>query len=222
MRNWHRSAEVRVSENQITIRHGHNGTRPCTQRFLDYEDRCPVDVSRSRPLRLRQFEGGKLIRYPKRFDVIGLQQLQALQLTSIASLIGWQAANQADMQFSIQRCKLSTQGKMRRCQQIEQSDIAPAPYRRCLQLHRSRFDVRHRKFDDVAGRDLKRMSSCAACSPGDLYNRHLVRGLRPMPRAEPEPRQKPAAVPKPASKAESWQTRTEPAKPPTPFNPWQN
>jgi len=47
-------------------------------------------------------------------------------------------------------------------------------------------------------------------------------GLRPMPRAEPEPRQKPAAVPKPASKAESWQTRTEPAKPPTPFNPWQN
>lgn len=47
-------------------------------------------------------------------------------------------------------------------------------------------------------------------------------GLRPMPRAEPELKQKPATATKPASKAEPWQTRTEPAKPPTPFNPWQN
>jgi monofunctional biosynthetic peptidoglycan transglycosylase len=49
-------------------------------------------------------------------------------------------------------------------------------------------------------------------------------GLRPMPRAEPERTPKPAsaAAPKSPPKAQPWQTKTEPAKPPTPFNPWQN
>jgi monofunctional glycosyltransferase len=47
-------------------------------------------------------------------------------------------------------------------------------------------------------------------------------GLRPMPRAEPEPKQRPATATKPAQKPSPWQTKTEPAKPPTPFNPWQN
>lgn len=49
-------------------------------------------------------------------------------------------------------------------------------------------------------------------------------GIRPMPRAEPEraPRSAPAAAAKSAPKAQPWQTKTEPAKPPTPFNPWQN
>jgi monofunctional biosynthetic peptidoglycan transglycosylase len=53
-------------------------------------------------------------------------------------------------------------------------------------------------------------------------------GLRPMPRAEPEPRQRTAPAgaaqspPKSAPKTQQWQSKTEPAKPPTPFNPWQN
>ena len=49
-------------------------------------------------------------------------------------------------------------------------------------------------------------------------------GIRPIPRAEPEraPKTAPAAAARPAPKVQPWQTRTEPAKPPTPFNPWQN
>jgi monofunctional glycosyltransferase len=48
-------------------------------------------------------------------------------------------------------------------------------------------------------------------------------GLRPMPRAEPEPAPKSApSAAKPAPKPSPWQTKTEPAKPPAPFNPWQN
>jgi monofunctional biosynthetic peptidoglycan transglycosylase len=53
-------------------------------------------------------------------------------------------------------------------------------------------------------------------------------GLRPTPRAEPEPKQRPAPAgaaqspPKSAPKTQPWQTKTEPAKPPAPFNPWQN
>jgi monofunctional glycosyltransferase len=48
-------------------------------------------------------------------------------------------------------------------------------------------------------------------------------GLRPMPRAQPEraPKSSPSTA-KPAQKIQPWQTRTEPAKPPVPFNPWQN
>ncbi|MEO8651144.1 MAG: monofunctional biosynthetic peptidoglycan transglycosylase [Hyphomicrobiaceae bacterium] len=48
-------------------------------------------------------------------------------------------------------------------------------------------------------------------------------GLRPMPHAAPEraPKSSPAAT-KPAQKSQPWQTKTEPAKPPAPFNPWQN
>ncbi len=50
-------------------------------------------------------------------------------------------------------------------------------------------------------------------------------GLRPMPRAEPERTPKPASRRRtqiPRRKLQPWQTKTEPAKPPTPFNPWQN
>jgi monofunctional biosynthetic peptidoglycan transglycosylase len=49
-------------------------------------------------------------------------------------------------------------------------------------------------------------------------------GIRPMPRAEPEraPKSAPAAAARSAPKAQPWQTKTEPAKPPAPFNPWQN
>jgi hypothetical protein len=37
-----------------------------------------------------------------------------------------------------------------------------------------------------------------------------------MPRAEAE------HVPKSVPKTQPWQTKIEPAKPPSPFNPWQN
>lgn len=46
-------------------------------------------------------------------------------------------------------------------------------------------------------------------------------GLRPMPRAAPNPAPRPS-VNKAAPKAAPWQTKTEPAKPEAPFNPWQN
>jgi hypothetical protein len=44
-----------------------------------------------------------------------------------------------------------------------------------------------------------------------------------MPRAEPErsPKLSPNSA-KSAPKTQPWQTKIEPAKPPAPFNPWQN
>ena len=46
-------------------------------------------------------------------------------------------------------------------------------------------------------------------------------GLRSMPKAAPDPVPRPAATKVPP-KAAPWQTKTVPAKPDAPFNPWQN